>query len=207
MPSYGTMSARDAWHFPPPPLETKQGDIMQKVIKEVKKMGSPSEFKGQMYQAVWVTFQDGSSGMANMKAGSNAYGAGDTVNIEVTGRTAKGHDRLKIKKDNGYQQGGGQGGTPQAPQRAYQNPSSGSAALGARVGCSFNAAVALCVAGKIEYSDLELATRHHVDMLAKVEEDAAKGLCSKPNTEPPANSRGAAEFTGGADIDEEDLPF
>lgn len=180
---------------------------MQKVINEVKPLGEPSEFKGAMYQAVWVTFTDGSSGMANMKAGSNAYGAGDTVNIEVVGQTAKGKDRLKIKKDTGYVQGGGKGSTPQKPQQGHQKATGGGSAIGARVGCSFNAAIALCVAGKIDIKDIELATRHHVDMLAKVEQDASNGLCSKPNTEPPANSRGAAEFTGGADIDEEDMPF
>lgn len=180
---------------------------MQKVIKEIKNMGQPSEFKGQMYQAVWVTFADGSSGMANMKAGSNAYGPGDTVNIEVTGQTAKGHDRLKIKKDNGYNSGGYSGGNSSsgAPQRSQQKAAGGGYGIGARVGCSFNAAIALCVAGKIQAHEVELNTRQFVDMLAKVEEDAIAGTCSKPNVTRPSNSRGAGEFDGSADDD--DLPF
>ena len=78
---------------------------MNKTVKEVKAFGDPVQLQHGTYYNIAVTFEDGSKGIALAKSQDPWYKPGSEAIVEVTGKTPKGFDKVKIKKPD--QQGGG----------------------------------------------------------------------------------------------------
>lgn len=71
---------------------------MNKKIQDAKSFGDPVQLSHGTYHNIAVTFTDGSKGIALAKSQTPWYSPGTDCVVEVTGKTAKGYDKLKISK-------------------------------------------------------------------------------------------------------------
>jgi hypothetical protein len=102
-------------------METKE-------IVKVDVKDKPWDCNGKPMYNVAITFADGTKGHGNALSQQPPYGPGDFVEVQVTGKTPWGDDKVKVKKADGYAPAGGSqthggGSTVQFPT---QSPSAGS---------------------------------------------------------------------------------
>lgn len=142
--------------------ETKQNNSMIKTIEKAESFGAPFDTENGPLYNIGVRFTDGSKGIAYAKSDTPPYGPGDAVEVVVKGKTAKGTDKLKIKKAED-----GQSGSAKSGGGGYDS-------RGARTGCAVNNACLLVAHGKLDMSELPLKAAELVRLMDELESAPAQ---------------------------------